>query len=93
MPDFFHSLVPVQINQVDRELHAEGMNRFAGNDPQSFSGGEHLATQQTLSTLGAVIGHVYTMRKFSLPSQIRDAQAHLQLRRTTLNERGQYPSS
>jgi hypothetical protein len=55
------------------------MDGFAGNDPQTFSSGELVAPQQTLSALRSIIGHFHAGRELDLPGEIRDPETHISL--------------
>lgn len=85
-PDLFHSYVAVQVNEIDGELHAEGVYSFAGEDPQTFSGPKPLTAQQTLSALRAVIRHFRAMGKLGVAGEVGDPQAKIGLRPATPGE-------
>ncbi|HVJ07460.1 MAG TPA: hypothetical protein VM554_03695 [Acidisarcina sp.] len=78
--DFFYPLVAIEIDEVDREAHCEGMYGFAGDDPQTLTREETLAPQQALSTLCAAIGYDYTAGKFGVTGDIADPQTEIGLR-------------
>ena len=54
IPDFLYSMFPVEIDEIDRKPHEEGVDSFAGNDPQSLSFAEPLSAKKSLGTLGPV---------------------------------------
>lgn len=76
-PDLFHSQFAVKVNEVDGELHAEGVDGFAGPDPQAFSRPEFLASQQTLPALRAVIRNLHGMGEHRLAGEVRDPETKI----------------
>jgi hypothetical protein len=62
--------VTVQIDKVDRKLHAEGVDGLTGNDPKTFSGKKALASQQTFSARCPVVGNFHAISEHSLPGEI-----------------------
>jgi hypothetical protein len=47
---FPDAVVAIQKDEVDGELHEEGVYRLTGNDPQAFSASESLAAKQAFVT-------------------------------------------
>jgi hypothetical protein len=80
MSGLLHSLIAIQINEINREFHSEGMNTFARNDPEAFSRRKDLASQKTFSAFSALVSYIYAVGEFRLPRQICDPQAHIRLR-------------
>ena len=76
-PDFFHSQFPVQVNEIDGELHEERVDRFAGPDPQAFSRPEFLAPQQTLPALRADIRNLHALGELRLAGEVRDPETKI----------------
>ncbi len=64
----------VEKHHVDRELHREGVDPLARNDPQAFARLQASVLQQAGAALGAGVGDVGTVRQFPIPSQIPDPQ-------------------
>src|ERR1700744_3873813 len=62
-PHLSYAHASVQIHEINRESHPESMDGFARNDPQTFSSGELVAPQQTLSALRSIIGHFHAGRE------------------------------
>ena len=58
MPHLAHLPLLVEVDQVDRKLHEERMDRFAGNDPQAFAGLQPLMLQQADPPLLAGIRNI-----------------------------------
>ena len=79
-PDLFHSQFAVQVNEIDGELHAERVDRFAGPDPQAFSRPEFLASQQTLPALRALIRNLHGMGEHRLAGEVRDPETKIGFR-------------
>jgi hypothetical protein len=77
MPDLFHSLIAIQVDKINRKLHPNGMDGFAGDDPQTFAGSESRSTQQTFSARSSIVGHVDAVCEFCSTSHIRYPQAHI----------------
>jgi hypothetical protein len=75
--DFYYSVTAVQIDEVDWELHAEGVHGFTGEYPQTFARRKPLAPQQTLSTLCAFVGDFHVAGEQRLASEVRDPQARV----------------
>lgn len=76
MSDLLDSLVPVQIDEINREPHSECVYGLTGNDPQSLPGTKFLAAEKTFSPLLITICNVYAASKLNLPGHIRDAEPH-----------------
>ena len=85
-PDFYHSLAAIQIHKIDGELHADGVDSFTGYNPQTFSGREAIASQQTFSALCAPVGHLDATGEHSLAGDIRDLQLDTWFCRSTQGE-------
>jgi hypothetical protein len=72
-----HAIAPVKIDKVNRKLHAESVDGFAGHDPQAFAIRKPGATQQAFSSPLAAIRNFNAVGDFSLTSQIGDTKSHL----------------
>jgi hypothetical protein len=66
-------MLAVQINEVDGELHSEGVDGLTGDDPQALPWRKPLAAKQAFPALGAFIGDFRTSGKHSLAREVRDA--------------------
>jgi len=67
LPD---SILAVQIDEVDRELHEEGVHGFTGEDPQTLTGREPRAPQQALTAPGAAVGDFQAGGKHRVASEV-----------------------
>jgi hypothetical protein len=65
-----HSIIAVQIDQINRESHAKGMDSFTRKYPQPFSVREVVAPQQALPALCSPISYVYTAGEDSLAGEV-----------------------
>lgn len=70
IPDFLYSMFPVEIDEIDRKPHEEGVDSFAGNDPQSLSFAEPLSAKKSLGTLGPASCHLKLVGDLRVPGQI-----------------------
>jgi hypothetical protein len=52
----FDSLPAVNVNEVDGELHPEGVDRFAGHDPKASAWRQALAPEEALASFGTRVG-------------------------------------
>ena len=86
MADLPDSVPAIQIDQVNGELHEEGVYGFTGEDPQAFSGSQPRAPQQALATPGTAVGHFQAGGKHSMAGEICDLQAGLRGWRAALSE-------
>ena len=46
-PDFLDAPISIQVDEIDGELHAEGMDSFAWNDPKAFAAVQVLMIEKT----------------------------------------------
>lgn len=76
MPDLPDALLPIQVDEIDRELHPEGMDAFARHNPQTFSRRKRLAIEKTSSALGTVVSYVSAIGQLGLPSKIGNPNGH-----------------
>jgi serine/threonine protein kinase len=58
MPHFPDFLLFVEVHQVYRKLHEEGVDRFAGDNPQAFAGVQPLVLEQAGPPFFAGIRHI-----------------------------------
>lgn len=72
LTDFLHKPVAVEIDEIDREAHAHGVDRLAGNNPKPLAGREALTAEQTSSAGGAAVRYVDAARQFRLPGDVPD---------------------
>lgn len=47
------AVLAVEVDEIDGEAHEKGVHRFAGHDPEAFSGGEAVAAQQSFTPASA----------------------------------------
>ncbi len=52
-PDLADLQAAVHIDKVDGELHPEGVDGFAGDDPEATAGGQAGTSEKTFATLAA----------------------------------------
>ena len=71
-PDLSYPQVAIEVNEIDRKLHAEGVHSSAGEDPQACPPGQGTAAEQSFSARRAPVGYVYVPGKFRLASEIPD---------------------
>src|SRR5258705_8988902 len=71
-PDLLYFFLTVEIDEVDRELHAEGVDGLTGNDPKTFSGRKVAASEQTFSARCAIVGNLQTISELGLPGEIHN---------------------
>jgi hypothetical protein len=76
----------VQIDDIDRELHAEGVYGFTGEYPQTFARRKQFAPQQTLSTLCGFVGDYHVAGEQCLASEVRDPHASVRCWPAALSE-------
>lgn len=55
--DLAYPLFPIQIHDIDRELHAEAMHRLTGHDPQSCARLQAAMLQEARPPFRARVGH------------------------------------
>jgi len=72
--DLDHPAIPVEIDQIEGELHGKGVDGFAGDDPQAFAGLKAGAAEKTSITAGSGIGDLDARADFSLTSDVANAQ-------------------
>jgi len=87
--DFYDSVAAVQIDEIDRELHAEGVYGFTGDYPQTFARRKPLAPQQTPSTRCAFVGDYHVAGEQGLASDVRDPYASVRCWPAVLSEAAQ----
>ena len=63
------SLLAIEIDKVDRELHAEGMHSLAGNDPEPFACRQAPA-EQPLAAVAADAGQLHAVGDLRAASDI-----------------------
>src|SRR3981081_3607458 len=78
-PDLLYFLLAVEIDEVDRELHVEGVDGLTGNDPKTFSGGKFASSQQASSARCAIVGNLHAISELGLPGEIHYFQPGLWL--------------
>jgi hypothetical protein len=76
VPDLPDTLLPIQVDEIDRELHSEGMYTFARNDPQTFSRRKRLTIEKTSSSFRAVVSYTCAVGQFRLSSKIGNPKRH-----------------
>jgi hypothetical protein len=70
--DLYYAVLPVQIDEVERELHGEGVDSLAGYDPEAFAGAEAGAAKEALVAAGGGVGHLDPVANFSLARGVED---------------------
>ena len=70
MPDLFHLALLIQVDQVDRELHEERVDRFAGHNPQSRAGLQAGMLQQSDPAFLTGVGNFNGFTQRGVASQI-----------------------
>jgi hypothetical protein len=73
-PDLLYFFLAVKIDEVDRELHADGVDGLTGKDPKTFSGKKLAASKQTFSARCAIVGNLHASSELGLPGEIYDFQ-------------------
>ena len=73
-PDLENLPLAIQEDDVNREFHPDGVDAFARNDPQAFSGIQSRMLQQAPVTSGGGVGDVGTVRENGAPSLISHPQ-------------------
>jgi hypothetical protein len=48
-----HAMLSVEVDQIDGEPHKEGMDRLAGNNPQTVSSTQRISPEQALTAVAA----------------------------------------
>jgi len=79
-PDFADLSSLIQVHEIDRKLHKEGMDRFAGNDPQAVSRFQFGVLQQPGPPLRTGICHLRAVCEHS-PASVVPHQ-NFQVRKT-----------
>lgn len=64
----------IQVHDVDREPHSEGVNRFARPDPKRVARRQFIAAQEALPPARARARKFSVMRKLCIARAIEDAQ-------------------
>jgi hypothetical protein len=72
-------MLAIQVNEVDRESHTDGVNRFTGKYPQTFICREVITPEQAFPALCPMIGHLDTAGEHSLARKVRDLQMEIRL--------------
>lgn len=70
----------VNIKEVERELHEEGMDGFTGHDPQAAAGRKAGSAKKPLITGGGGFRYLDTGGDFSLPGEVSNSHARGGLR-------------
>lgn len=66
--DFYDAMFTIEIHQIDRKSHPEGVHRFTGYDPEPFSAGQALSPQQPLASARPIAGELNPVRDLNLAS-------------------------
>lgn len=83
-PHLLHYPVAVNVDEVDRKPHAEGMDGLARNNPQTSTISEAITSQQPLAPCRPMVGHFHTVPKRGTARAIDDLQSGHRLRRGTV---------
>ena len=71
-----HHVLLIDVNEVDRELHEESVDAFAGNDPETFSGAELFVFQEADRSLLTGLGFVNGIADHNAACHITEAILH-----------------
>ena len=74
VPDLEHFLLLVEKENIDRKLHADGVNGFAWSDPQTFAIIQFCVLQQAGAPKFAGVGDAGAVRKDSILRTISNSQ-------------------
>jgi hypothetical protein len=77
--EFLHPILAIQIDQVDRELHTEGVDCFTRDNPETFSGGKMSAPEQPLPARCSLVGHLHRTSQECLAVRVVDFKAEIWL--------------
>ena len=72
VPYLADALLLIQVDQIDRKPHEEGVDGFAGDDPESVAGVELLVTEESDVALGAGIGYGSGAGEDGIPREVAD---------------------
>jgi len=79
-PHLLHCLISVQVDKVDGESHAEGVHRFTGDDPQTFSGRETTPSEQAFPARCTMIRDLHRASENGPPCEIQDFESRVEAR-------------
>jgi hypothetical protein len=71
------SICAIKKDEIDAKSHPEGMDCFAGNDPEPFASCETVTAKQPFAAIAAVTGELYTVSKLRLPGKIANVDVDL----------------
>lgn len=57
-PNLLHSPLSIQVDKVNREPHAKGVHRLAGDDPQTFPSRKTITSEQPFPARCTMIRHL-----------------------------------
>ena len=77
VPDLYHSMTTIEIDQIDGKAHPEGVNRFAGNDPETFPLIQAFTPQKTPAAGVVISGELDKIRELSMASEVEDLDIDL----------------
>jgi hypothetical protein len=66
--------MPINIDEIDRKFHEEGMDRLAGDDPETLARRQASATEQALVSGFWAVSHVGAAGEFRLAGEIGNSQ-------------------
>ncbi len=72
--NLYDAPIAIKINEVERDLHSEGMYGFAGDDPEPFAWLQIAAAEEPFIAAGSGIGDLDRTADFSLTSAVANAQ-------------------
>lgn len=78
--DFFYLFMAINIKEIERELHEECMDGFAGHDPQAAACREAGSAEESFITSGGCFRNLDLGSDFSLPGEVSDYHARGGLR-------------
>jgi hypothetical protein len=65
----------IEIDKIDREAHAEGVDRFAGRDPESLAVSQAAPAQQSLGSLAAGGRELNACGQLHIASEVDDPES------------------
>jgi len=68
-------ILAVEIDEIDRKSHREGVNGLTGNDPEPFAVCQAFAPEQALAAAMAVTGELHTVSELGAAGDIMNLQA------------------
>lgn len=73
--DFFYLELSIEIHEVNGKAHEECVDRLAWRNPETFTIGKTVATEQAFAALGSAIGNFKLSGKHGAAGAIGDLEA------------------